>query len=83
MSNLDNELMYSDITGKIIAAAFEVHNIIGCGFHESVYHKALEIELRIRGIKSVSEKEFILHYKNEKVGLRRVDFLLKRKSLLK
>jgi GxxExxY protein len=79
MSIVKPEYKYSEITAKILAAAFEVHSIIGCGFHESVYHRALEIEFTLRNVAAISEKDIPLFYKNEKVGARRVDFLIEGK----
>lgn len=32
------ELLHKDITEQIIGAAFEVHNVLGYGFLEKVYH---------------------------------------------
>jgi GxxExxY protein len=39
-------LLYEEITGKILAASFEVINELGAGFLEGVYEKALTITLR-------------------------------------
>ena len=36
---------YEDITHKIIGAAYRVYNQLGFGFLESVYKKAMIIEL--------------------------------------
>jgi GxxExxY protein len=79
MSISQPQFQFAEITGKIIAVAFEVHNIIGCGFQESIYHRSLEVEFRLRGIRADSEKEVAVYYKNEKVGGRRVDFLIENK----
>lgn len=70
------EYQHSEITGKIIGAAFEVHKVLGCGFSEFVYQRALEVEFRLRQIPFVPEKEMSIYYKNEKVGGRRIDFLI-------
>ena len=67
---------HSETTGKILAASFEVHKVLGCGFSELVYHRALEVEFRLKQISFISEKEMSIFYKNEKVGCRRVDFLV-------
>ena len=32
---------YSELTGKIIACAFEVHKILGNGFQEVIYQKSI------------------------------------------
>src|SRR5256885_7896345 len=37
------------LTGAIIAAAYRVLNVLGCGFLEKVYENALVHELRKRG----------------------------------
>ena len=39
-------LKYEEITKDIIASAFEVHNILGYGFLEKVYQKALQVEFK-------------------------------------
>ncbi len=70
------EYQHSETTGKIIGAAFEVHKILGCGFSELVYQRALEVELRLRQIPFFPEKEMTIYYKNQRVGGRRIDFLV-------
>ncbi|MGZ5133657.1 MAG: GxxExxY protein [Flavitalea sp.] len=59
---------HSETTGKILAAAFEVHKVLGCGFSEFVYHRALEVEFRLKQIPFISEKEMIIFYKKRKSG---------------
>ena len=72
------EYKYSEITGKILASAFEVFNALGCGFIESVYHRSLIIEFTNRNIQFHSEYELPIFYKNQKVGARRADFLVEK-----
>lgn len=74
--------MYEEITGKIIGCCMRVHSALGPGFQESVYCRALEIELRCENMQSVSEKEFSIYYRNEVVGKRRVDFFVEDKILV-
>lgn len=38
------EYKYSELTGKIIGCAMEVHNAMGNGFQEVIYQRALEYE---------------------------------------
>ncbi|MBC7829797.1 MAG: GxxExxY protein [Chitinophagaceae bacterium] len=46
-----------------------MHKILGCGFQELIYQRAVEVEFRLKQIPFVSEKEMTIFYKNEKVGL--------------
>jgi len=40
-------LEHEEITEKIIGAAFEVHKVLGYGFLEKVYQKAMQVELKV------------------------------------
>src|SRR5580765_3282352 len=73
---INDKYIHSDITSSILAAAFEVHKLLGCGFVESVYHRAMLWELYLRNINHESEKELSIYYKNKKVGSRRADILI-------
>ena len=64
------------ITREIIGCAMEVHNILGNGFQEIVYQRALSIEMKLRNIEHQREFEMPLSYKGVDVGTRRVDFLI-------
>jgi GxxExxY protein len=50
-------------TFAIIGAAMAVHTELGCGFLESVYRRALVIELEARGIPFRTEVSFPLKYR--------------------
>jgi GxxExxY protein len=67
---------YSELTGKIIGCSMEVHNRIGNGFQEVIYQRALEIEMRLAGIKFNREHVMPIFYRMEQIGTRRVDFLV-------
>jgi len=66
---------FDKITHNIIGSAMEVHNILGNGFQEVVYQRALSIEMNLRNIEHQREFEMPLFYKGIDVGQRRVDFL--------
>ncbi len=67
---------YSDLTGKIIGCAMEVHKILGSGFQEVIYQRALEIEMTLQGLSFSREHEMPIFFKNHQIGTRRVDFLV-------
>jgi GxxExxY protein len=43
-------LEHEEITEQIIGAAFEVHSVLGYGFLEKVYQRAMQVELILRGL---------------------------------
>ncbi len=73
---IDEQYKYSEITSRIIGASMEVHKILGNGFQEVVYQRALAKELALRGLAFQREFEMPINYKDEIVGTRRVDFLV-------
>ena len=58
----------NELTYQIRGAVFEVNRILGDGFLEKVYQRALLIELRKRGLKAESEVPIQVRYKGELVG---------------
>jgi GxxExxY protein len=62
------EFLFKEITKEIIGAAFEVHRHLGYGYLERVYQRALQVELRLRGLQAESEHAVSVHYKGTVVG---------------
>ena len=54
----------------------EVHKILGNGFQEVIYQRALEIEMANQGLTFQREYEMDIFYKRERIGGRRVDFFV-------
>lgn len=50
------KLLYKDVTDKIIKSFYNVYNELGGGFSESVYEKALTIELNSHGLHVINQK---------------------------
>jgi GxxExxY protein len=69
-------MKYSDITEKIIGAAFRVHGGLGCGFQEVIYQRALEVEFKLMNLEHAREFEMPIYYLDLHIGTRRVDFLV-------
>lgn len=70
------EYPLSEMTGRIIAAAVEVHKDLGPGFREIIYQRALGRELRAHGLEFSREVWIDVFYKGEKLGSHRVDFVI-------
>ncbi len=52
----------------VIGAAIEVHRVLGPGFAEAVYERALCLELEERCIPFVQQAPVLVHYKDRLVG---------------
>ncbi len=73
---IKKEYKYSELTGKIIGCAMEVHRQLGNGFQEVIYQRALSIEMTEQGLAFSREHEMPVYYKNQQIGTRRGDFLV-------
>ena len=71
---IKEQYKYSDITSKIIGCSMEVHKILGNGFQEVIYQRALEKEMTLQGMSFAREFEMPIFYKKDQIGTRRVDF---------
>jgi GxxExxY protein len=70
------KLLYEGTTSKIIGAAFEVHDQLGCGFLERVCQRALQVELLRRGAAAELQKRIQVRYKGVVVGDYDIDVLV-------
>ncbi len=78
------ELKHKELTGKIIGCAMEVHTVLGNGFQEVIYQRALAKEMTNARLGFARELEMPIYYKDEKeeIGTRRADFLVEDKVLV-
>lgn len=60
-------LIYEEETFKIIGACMAVHNEMGCGFLESAYQEALEMEFLELQIPFVCQKNIPVFFKGKKL----------------
>lgn len=75
-------LLYEDLTGKILEACFEVSRELGAGFLESVYEKALLVALKQKGINAVSQVKLQVKFRGVIVGDFYADVLVENKVLI-
>jgi GxxExxY protein len=73
---IKDQYKYSELTSKIIGCAMTVHKILGSGFQEVIYQRALAIEMQLAGIAFEREFEMQIYYREHHIGTRRVDFLV-------
>ncbi|MDX5976698.1 GxxExxY protein [Vreelandella alkaliphila] len=70
------------LTYQIRGAVFEVSKQLGPGFLESIYQRALAIELRSIGLEVETEKPVNIYYKQCLVGEHRLDVLVENRVIL-
>lgn len=76
------EILYKQLSYEIVGAAMEVHRILGPGYLEAVYQKALEHELSLHGIPYEQQVHLKVAYKGITVGIYKADFLVDDKIVL-
>ena|ERR1035438_7959131 len=59
--------MFKDEGYKLMGAAFEVYNQLGCGMAEEIYQQSLGIELGLRAIPFLPKQELEIFYKGRKL----------------
>jgi GxxExxY protein len=69
-------MKYREVTEKIIGCAMQVHRILGNGFQEVIYQRALAKEMILQDLSFARELEMPIFYKKDQIGTRRVDFLV-------
>ncbi len=71
-----NDYSLQPVTEQLIGAAFEVHNVLGYGFLERVYQRAMQVELGVRGVKVELEPLIKVRFKSVIVGDYAADLLV-------
>ncbi len=69
-------MIYEDLTGAIIGAYYEVYNRTSRTYPEYIYERAMIEELRLRGLSSTQQEEYVIFYKERKVGEQHLDLFV-------
>ena len=72
----------SDLTEAVIGCAFEVANVLGAGFLEKVYERAMIRELALRGVRAKGQVSFPVCYKGQLVGEYVADLVVERRVIV-
>jgi GxxExxY protein len=68
MIKADNNLLFAEVTDKIIACAYDVYNKLGFGFAEKVYENAMMIKLSQKQLQSSQQAPINVHFEDQLVG---------------
>jgi len=72
---MKTQLLYGDISEKILRAAFDVHNALGEGLSEKVYERATAKRIRTFGLGVEQQKSLPVFFEDQKVGEQVIDLL--------
>lgn len=75
-------MKHKELTHKIIGCCMKVHRVLGSGFQEVIYQRALEIEFRTNDLSYNREMEMEIFYEGHQIGTRRVDFFVEQSIMV-
>jgi GxxExxY protein len=76
------KLIYKELSDQVLGAAFTVHSTLGPGLLESLYQKAMCIELRERHLHYQCESPYTVFYKGENIGVFYADLVIEKKIIV-
>ena len=78
----NSKLLCGHITAVVIRGFRTVYDVLGPGFPEHVYRRALAYELRDRGLRVVEEAAIDVWYRGIRVGCFRADLLVENQVIV-
>lgn len=77
-----NDIVYPELSYKIMGILFDVHNTLGPNFQEKYYQKAIEQKLKAENLPFVREFLVTLNINGLKLGRYYIDFVIYQKIAL-
>ena len=78
----DERASLEALVEKVIGAAYEVSNVLGAGFLEKIYERALMEELNLRGIRVKAQAPYPVAYKGKLIGTYAADLVVEDRLLV-
>jgi len=76
------DLVYPELSYKLVGIAFTVCNELGFGHLEKVYQRAFAKELSLEKLSFREQVVYPVHYKGEVIGKGYLDFLIEEKIII-
>lgn len=76
------DLIYPELSYKLVGLAYNVHNELGHGHLEKIYQKAYAKELKEANIEFKEQAPYQVIYKEEVIGNNYLDFLIEDKVII-
>jgi GxxExxY protein len=77
-----DDVIYAELSHKIMEIVFEVHDKLGPGFGEDIYETATVMDLELAGIPVQQQKTFNVVYRDKVIGTYRADLIVDDKIIL-
>lgn len=77
-----NEIIEKELSFQIMKAAYEVHNLLGPGFLESIYEAAMTKELSSQGLHVENQVRIPVFYKGQPIGEHILDIVVNNKVII-
>ncbi len=78
----DERASLEALVEKVVGAAYEVSNVLGAGFLEKVYERALIEELHMRGLQARAQVPYPVGYKGKHIGMYSADMVVEDRLLV-
>ena len=78
----DERASLEALVEKVIGAAYEVSNVLGAGFLEKIYERALMEELNLRGARVKAQAPYPVAYKGKHIGTYSADLVVEDRLLV-
>ncbi len=79
---MKKEIIYKELSYKIVGLAMEIHTVLGFGFLEKVYENSLMIMFEENGIKAEQQVPIKVHFHGRVVGDYIADILVEDSVIL-
>lgn len=76
------QVLFPELSFKLMEIAFEIHNVLGPGFPEDIYECAFVMELENRQISYEQQKPITVCYKGKPLGIYRLDLFVENSIIL-
>jgi GxxExxY protein len=76
------DVLYPELSYRVMVSVFEVHNRLGPGFTEEIYQRGLITEFEIREIPFENQKSITVNYREKAIGTYRLDLVVDSKIII-
>lgn len=76
------KVIYKELSYNLVGCFYEAYNSLGPGHKEQIYHKALILEFKSKGICFDDKRRLKVKYKGQEIGIYQPDFIIEDKIIV-